>query len=272
MISLSFLLRRCAFHPDPGTKNKYGPSDFLRCHRASAGNAMPFFRAGTAAESGGVLSDEDRMSAHGSLFPVVPGSSGRQTFDDEFFRLFSNRPAPFLRQIGQFPFSELEAGTKRGGFQTALKLLPALLISILVIHLGLRSPLKSSGKRKKHSRKSGIRKRGKKDSPSHTLSLSFTLSLFHSYILTFTRKWRRERTTAISTCTRRCDAQCWYADLSAFPLTGIQIHVNLHLPAVRTRNQDGKRSLFPFPEDLFSPAAEEAEGRSLRKKGKTRKR
>ena len=154
MISLSFLLRRCAFHPDPGTKNKYGPSDFLRCHRASAGNAMPFFRAGTAAESGGVLSDEDRMSAHGSLFPVVPGSSGRQTFDDEFFRLFSNRPAPFLRQIGQFPFSELEAGTKRGGFQTALKLLPALLISILVIHLGLRSP-------------------------------PFTLSLFHSFTLIF---------------------------------------------------------------------------------------
>ena len=99
MISLSFLLRRCAFHPDPGTKNKYGPSDFLRCHRASAGNAMPFFRAGTAAESGGVLSDEDRRSAHGSLFPVVFYDCRRYSFCNEIAGMRLDYIKPFFVYI-----------------------------------------------------------------------------------------------------------------------------------------------------------------------------
>ena len=70
------------------------------------GNRVPFLKAATAAGSGGVLSDEDRVVPHRSLLAVIRWIGGGETLLDEFLAVRHHGVQPFALQV--FPFSGRE--------------------------------------------------------------------------------------------------------------------------------------------------------------------
>jgi hypothetical protein len=73
---------------------------------------MPFPETIPATGACGVLGNENRESAHGSLFAVIFRQSGSESGADDLFRLSGNGMPSFERnQFSVFLF-KLEAGTE----------------------------------------------------------------------------------------------------------------------------------------------------------------
>src|SRR5208337_1141959 len=71
------------------------------------GDRVPFLKAASAAGSGGVLGDEDRVVPHRGLLAVVRWIGGSETLLDELLSVRHHGVQPFALQV--FPFSGTKA-------------------------------------------------------------------------------------------------------------------------------------------------------------------
>jgi hypothetical protein len=83
----------------------------------SSGDPVPLRETAAAARGGGMLRDEDRVTAHRSLLTVVPGLGRREAITNEVSRMIEHRGETFVSQIRALNRAEVEALPKGRPFE-----------------------------------------------------------------------------------------------------------------------------------------------------------
>src|SRR5208337_783349 len=120
----------------PATEDREDVRLLFGCQGMPFGDRVPFLQAATAAGSGPVLSDEDRVVAHRGLFAVIRWIGGGEALFDELLPVRNHGVQPFAFKV--FPFSGTEAEP------TAKVRTVQLLEDFIQIAVHRRSPLRQA--------------------------------------------------------------------------------------------------------------------------------